>query len=83
MADQDPRPLADLIAASGMRVPCASNQPLDLDEPQFAWFVERGAVDVFLVERQDGEVQSALHHMMRIEAAASCSGLHRRPGKPR
>lgn len=49
--------------------------PLELDEPQFVWFVERGGVDVFLVERQNGEVQSAPHHWIRIEEGSLVPGV--------
>lgn len=75
MPERENQSLADFAAASGTPVPCASNLPLDLGEPECVWFVERGAVDVFLVEKQDGVVQSALRHMTRIEAGSLVPGV--------
>ena len=81
MPEQKNQSLADFAAASGTRVPCASNQPLDLEDPQFVWFVERGAVDVFLVEKQDGEVQSPLYRITRIEEGSLVPGVAPQAGK--
>lgn len=81
MLDQKNQTLADFAVASGVRVPCASNQPLDLEDSQFVWFVERGAVDVFLVEKQNGEVQSALYRMTRIEEGGLVPGVAPQAGK--
>ena len=67
--------LADCAAASGTPVACAGNLPLDLGDPQFVWFVETGAVDVFLVERQDGRDLSALQHVMRIGEGSLLPGV--------
>ena len=56
----------DRIASEwGTAVPCAGNLPVDIGDPGFAWFVETGAVDLFLVERHDEVDQSAPRHMLR------------------
>ncbi len=51
MSNPERRSLAGLAVESGVSVPCASNLPLAMDDPQFVWFIEKGAVDLFLVER--------------------------------
>ena len=48
-------------------MPCAGNLPLDMGDPQFAWFVDEGAVDLFLVEYRDGVEQSAPQHLLRAD----------------
>ena len=75
MPDRERQSLADFAAMSGARVPCAANLPLDMDDPRFVWFVERGTVDVFLVERLNGQEQSAPHHMIRIEEGRLLPGV--------
>ena len=64
MAAQRTGRLSDL-AAAGRSIPCAGNQPLEISDPDRAWFVERGTVEIFLSEHRDGvEVvapQHALH----------------------
>ena len=81
MPDHKNQSLADFAVTSGTQVPCAGNLPLDLEEPQFVWFVERGAVEVFLVERQIGEVQSAPHHLIHIEEGNLVPGVAPQTGK--
>ncbi|MYB34960.1 MAG: ATP-binding cassette domain-containing protein [Gammaproteobacteria bacterium] len=51
--------LADLATQSGSLIDCAGNLPLDLNDPDSVWFVEAGAVDIFLVEQIDGKEQTA------------------------
>ncbi len=65
MSTPERRSLAGLAAESGITVPCAGNLPLDMDDPQFAWFIDKGAVDLFLVEHLDGIEQSAPQHLLR------------------
>ena len=59
----------------GTPVPCAANLPLDMDDPQSLWFVEHGAIDVFLVERQDGIDQTAPQHLLRAAAGRLLPGV--------
>ena len=69
------RPLAQLAAAAGTAVPCAGNLPVDIDDPGFAWFIEAGAVDLFLVERRDGVEQSAPQHLLRAGSGRLLPGV--------
>ncbi|MCY3815638.1 MAG: ATP-binding cassette domain-containing protein [Gammaproteobacteria bacterium] len=64
-----------LAADKGKPVPCAGNLPLDLSNPQMAWFIEKGAVDLFLVERKDGVQQSAPEHLLRAESGRLLPGV--------
>ena len=75
MAARERSSLADLAAESGAPVPCAGNLPLDLGDPGFAWFIERGAVDLFVVESRDGVEQSAPQHVLRANAGRLLPGV--------
>ncbi len=80
MATPEHRSLAGLAAESGVPVPCAGNLPLDMGNSQFAWFIEKGAVNLFLVESRDGVEQSAPHHMMRTESGRLLLGIEPEAG---
>ena len=67
--------LAHLAADAGVAVPCAGNLPVKLDDPQFAWLVDRGAVDLFLIETRDGAEQSAPQHLLRADAGRFLPGV--------
>lgn len=62
------RSTADLARDAGVEVPCAGNLTQALTDPRYAWFVARGAVDLFLVETAGGERQSAPEHLLRAQA---------------
>ena len=66
--------LARAAGEWGTAVPCAGNLPVDMSDPEFAWFIESGAVDLFLVERQGGVEQSAPQHMLRASAGRLLPG---------
>ena len=76
---QDTRPeyasIAELAARSGTSVPCAGNLPVKLDDPDGVWFIDRGAVDLFLVEFKDGVEQAAPQHLLRREAGRLLPGV--------
>ena len=67
--------LADFAAESGELFHCAGNQPVVMDDAQFVWFLEKGVVDLFLVERRDGEEISAPQHLLRVEAGRLVPGF--------
>ena len=67
--------IAELAARSGASVPCAGNMPVKLDDPDGVWFIERGAVNLFLVEFRDGVEQAAPQHLMRREAGWLLPGV--------
>jgi len=52
----------------GIAVPCTGNTPIDLSDDQSAWFIEKGEVDVFLMEEKDGVPIAAPQHMMHLGA---------------
>ncbi|MDE2913793.1 MAG: ATP-binding cassette domain-containing protein [Paracoccaceae bacterium] len=67
--------LADLAANSGTSVPCAGNLPVKLDDPESVWFIDQGAVNLFLVESRD-EVQLVTpHFLMRRESGWLLPGV--------
>ena len=76
---QDSRPrytsIAELAARSGVSVPCAGNRPVRFDDPDSAWFIERGTVDLFLVEFADGVEQAAPQHLLRRESGRLLPGV--------
>ena len=75
MESSELRPLAELAAESGTAVPCAGNLPLEMGDSRFVWFIETGAVDLFLVERRDGVEQSAPLHLLRADSGRLLPGV--------
>ncbi len=60
--------LREFATANGELVASAGNRPIRLDDSAIAWFVEHGALDVFLVEYQDDKLSSQAKHLLRAEA---------------
>ena len=75
MSSPERRSLAGFAVESGMPVPCAGNLPLAMDDSQCVWFIEKGTVDLFLVEHRDGVEQSAPQHMMRADSGRLLLGV--------
>ena len=67
--------LAELAARLGTLVPCAGNLPVALDDPGSVWFIEQGAVDLFLIERRSGVEQAAPQHALRRTAGWLLPGV--------
>ena len=67
--------IAELAARSGISVPCAGNLPLKLDDPESVWFIDRGGVNLFMVEFEDGREKAAPQHMLRREAGRLLPGV--------
>ena len=75
MSSSERPSLAGLAARSGSPVPCAGNLPIDLNDPAYFWFIEEGAVDLFLIEMRDGKTQSAPQHLLRADAGRLLPGV--------
>ena len=73
-ADPDRRDLAGFAASQGEAVLAAGNRPVRLDDPESLWFVERGALDVFLVGVRDGMAEAPFRHALRLEAGRLAFG---------
>ena len=67
--------IGQLAARSGTSVPCAGNLPVKLDDADSVWFIDRGVVDLFLVEFRDGVQQAAPQHLLRCEAGRVLPGV--------
>ena len=67
--------LAELAARSGTPVPCAGNLPVKLDDPDSVWFIDRGSVNLFLVESKDGVERAAPQHLLRRESGCLLPGV--------
>ena len=67
--------IGQLAARSGTSVPCAGNLPVKLDDADSVWFIDRGVVDLFLVEFKDGIEQAAPQHLLRCEAGRLLPGV--------
>ena len=67
--------VAELAARSGTSVPCAGNLPVELDDPDSVWFIDRGAVNLFLVEFKDGVEQAAPQHLLSRESGWLLPGV--------
>ena len=75
MSPAEQASIAGLAARSGDSVPCAGNLPVQLDDPDSVWFIDRGAVDLFLVEWKDGVEQTAPQHLLRAESGRILPGV--------
>lgn len=75
MGSPENHSLASLAAQSGVAVSCAGNLPIDMGDPQSVWFIEKGEVDLFLVERQDGVDQAAPQHLLRAGSGRFLPGV--------
>ena len=76
---QESRPeytsIAELAARSGTPVPCAGNLPVKLDDQDTVWFIDQGAVNLFLVEFKDGVEQAAPQHLLSRESGWLLPGV--------
>ena len=73
-ADPDRRGLAEFALSQGDKVLAAGNRPVWLNDPGSLWFVERGALDVFVVGVRDGKVEAPFRHVLRLEAGRLAFG---------
>ena len=67
--------IADLAARAGDLVPCAGNLPVSFDDSGCAWLVDKGAIDLFLIESRDGVEQAAPQHVLRAQAGRLLCGI--------
>ena len=72
---RDSGSIAALAQETGVAVHTAANLPIDLNDPASIWYVERGAVDVFLMERRDGLDVAAPQHVIHAEAGRLLMGV--------
>ncbi|MDE0395595.1 MAG: ATP-binding cassette domain-containing protein [Gammaproteobacteria bacterium] len=56
--------IAEIASRLGIPVRCAGNLPVTLDDPESVWFIEKGAVNLFLVESEDGVEVAAPQHLL-------------------
>ena len=63
-----PDHLTALAVSAGKPFRSAANAPVSLSDPTVAWFVEEGAIDVFLVELSGERVSSSFKHVLRAPA---------------
>ena len=70
-----PDQLAALAVSLGEAVASAGNRPIGLDDPQIAYFVERGSLDVFLTEYEDDHTTSSFKHIVRVDAGRLVFGV--------
>jgi len=75
MKTPKPKTLAELAAETARPVDCSGHQPIDLTDSGSAWYVEKGSVDLFIVERKDGIEQAAPQHLLRAKAGRLLPGM--------
>ena len=75
--------LAGVAAAASEVVPSAGNLPVRLDDAGVAWFVEGGALDVFVAQYGGDEMESALKHVIRVGPGRLAFGMDAPPGGAR
>ena len=75
----DPKPAADALAEPFRHIgePHAGHDAdlIDLDDENTLWLVEGGAVDVFVVEVEQGLVAAPLKHLLRVESGELLFGV--------
>ena len=77
--------LRELALSRGEEYPGGANRALDLDDPDIAWFVESGSLDIFVVELAETVSQTAasgLKHMYRAGRDGLAFGIEAGPGIP-
>ena len=67
--------MAELAVSLGEPFAGAANLPVRLDDPHVVWFVEHGALDVFLAEFQDAGPASSHKHLLRAAEGRLVFGL--------
>ena len=67
--------IAELADRFGESVPCAGNLPVELADPASVWFIDQGAVNLFLVEFRDGVEQAPQQHLLRRESGWMLPGI--------
>lgn len=67
--------LWSLAIAIGKTLDAAGNRPIDLNERDFAWFVEQGALDVFIIEHENGVPMSTAKHILRADEGQLVFGV--------
>lgn len=60
--------VSEIALRSTRSVPCEGNSPVALDDDDCFWYVEDGAVDLFLIETKEDIEQAAPQHLMRVES---------------
>ena len=75
MTPNAPDRLAALAVSLGEAIASAGNRPIGLDDPQIAYFVERGSLDVFLTEYEDDHTTSSFKHIVRVNAGRLVFGV--------
>jgi NHLM bacteriocin system ABC transporter ATP-binding protein len=65
---------ASLITAGTLWIP-GVNKPFLLQDPDTAWVVRSGKLDLFLVPVRNGELAGARHFVMRIEEGSAAFGM--------
>ena len=73
--DTEYTPIGGLAARFGESVPCAGNLPVRLDDPDSVWYIDQGAVNLFLVEFRDGVEQAAPQHLLSRESGWLLPGI--------
>lgn len=77
MSTQPPTNLSQVASTLGTPFIGGSNRPIRLDDPGTAWFVESGALDIFVAESHDGAADSSLKHVLRAGPGRLVFGIAR------
>ena len=67
--------LAVMAVRHGEEVPCAGNLPLVIDDQSSVWFIERGGVNLFLIENKISDNKAFQQHLMYQEAGFLIPGV--------
>ena len=69
------RSLSALAIERGTAIECTANAPVYLSDADAAWFVETGKVDLFVIESEQGSLNTTPRHMLRAETGRFIPGM--------
>lgn len=67
--------LADLASGHGEVFHCSGNQPIEITNFRFMWIVEKGILDLFLIQRYNNEDLTAPLHLLRSSEGCLIPGF--------
>ncbi len=67
--------LTERLRAASTGVAHTGREPLRVDDPDTAWWVEAGTIDVFAVPADEGKLAGAREHLYRVEAGQVFFGM--------
>ena len=65
----------DTAVCMGSRMEAQANNPIVIDDPESAWLVEAGTVDVFMVQQHNEATAGPRRHVLRATGGQAVFGF--------